>query len=114
MRLLTRIAYDEDLSAYIAVFDAEPLQRRDRVAFALAGVGGSRLAGVAQILAAYVQATADDPALRAAAHLPRHLQQRWDSKSLAGVPVIALRKSLRLLGPQARTSAPDRNRSASS
>jgi hypothetical protein len=114
LHYLGEIADDEDLSAYIAAFDAEPVQRRDRAAFALAGVGGSRLAGAAQILAAYVQATADDPALRAAAHLPRHLQQRWDSKSLAGVPVIALRKALRLLSPQARTSAPDRNRSASS
>lgn len=114
LHYLGEIADDEDLSAYVAAFDAEPVQRRDRVAFALAGVGGSRLAGTAQILAAYLQLTADDSALRATAHLPRHLQERWESKSLAGVPVVALRKSLRLLSPQARTSAPDRNRSASS
>lgn len=104
----------DDLSAYIAAFDAEPVQRRDRLAFALAGTGGSRLAGAAQVLATYVQATADDPPLRAAAHLPRHLQERWEAKSLADVPVLALRKGFRLLSPQARTSGPDRNRSASS
>jgi hypothetical protein len=114
LHYLAEVADDEGLSGYVAAFDAEPVQRRDRLAFALAGVGGSRLAGTAQVLATYVQATADDAPLRAAARLPRHLQQRWGARSLAGVPVLALRKALRLLTPQARTSAPDRNRSASS
>jgi hypothetical protein len=114
LHFLREITDDEDLSAYVAAFDAEPVQRRDRVAFALAGIRGSRLAGTTQILATYVQATADDPPVRAAAHLPRHLQERWGAKSLAGVPMLALRKALRLLSPQARRSAPDRNRSASS
>jgi hypothetical protein len=114
LHYLSGTAVDGDLAAYAAAFDAEPVQRRDRAAFALAGVGGSRRAAAAQILATYLQATADDSALHAAAHLPRHLQERWESKSLAGVPVVALRKSLRLLSPQARTSASDRNRSASS
>ena len=114
LHYLAEIAHSENLSAYVAAFDAEPVQRRDHLAFALAGMGGSRLAGVAQVLATYVQATADDSPLRAATHLPRHLQQRWGARSLAGVPVLAVRKALRLLTPQARTSAPDRNRSASS
>lgn len=112
---LSEIAGDgERLPAYVAAFDAEPVQWRDRVAFALAGMGGGGLRGTAQVLATYVQATADDPPLRAAAQLPRHLQERWGAKSLAGLPLLALRKAFRLLAPQARTSAPDRNRSASS
>lgn len=111
---LAEIAHDEGLSRYVATFDAEPVQRRDRLAFSLAGVGGRRLGGTAQVLATYVQATADDSPLRAAARLPRHLQERWEAENLAGVPVLALRKALRVVIPQARTSASDRNRSASS
>lgn len=113
LHYLAEIVEDEVLSAHLAAFDAEPLQRRDRVSFALAGVG-SGLAGTAQVLATYLQATADDSALDAAVGLPRHLQERWGAKSLAEVPVLALRKALRLVIPQARASAPDRNRSASS
>jgi len=106
---LAEVTGDEGLSAYVSAFAAEPVQRRDRLAFALAGVGSGRLAGTAQVLAAYVQATADDSPTRAAAHLPRHLQERWGATSLAGVPVLAARKAFRLLIPQL-----DRNRSASS
>ncbi len=114
LHYLAEITDAEELSGFVSAFDAEPVQRRDRVAFALAGVGGSRLAGTAQMLGNYVQATADDPPLRAATGLPRHLQERWGAESLAGVPVLALRKALRLGSPQAGTSASDRNRSASS
>ena len=114
LHYLAEIAGEGDLSAFVAVFEAEPLQRRDRLAFALGGVGGKRRADAAQILATYVQATADDSPLRAVTGLPRHLQERWGAKSLAGVPVLALRKALRLLTPQAGTSPPDRNHSASS
>ena len=54
-------------TGYVTAFDAEPIGRRDRIAFALAGAGGSRVAGTAQVLALYLQATADDPPLRAVA-----------------------------------------------
>lgn len=111
---LQEVADGEHLSAYAAAFDAEPVQRRDRAAFALAGVGGSRLGATAQTLATYVQATADESPLRAAARFPRHLQDQWGAKSLAGVPVLAVRKALRRRDPQFGTSALDRNRSASS
>jgi hypothetical protein len=114
LHYLTGIAGDDRLSPYVAAFAAEPVSRRDRAAFALAGVGGGRRAGAAQGLATYVQATAEEPPLRAIAGLPRHLQERWEVGSLAGVPVVGLRKALRLLSPQARASAPGRNRSASS
>jgi hypothetical protein len=114
LHYLAEVAGDEVLSGYAAAFDPEPVQARDRLAFGLAGVAGTRLAGTAQVMAAYLQATADDPPLRAAARLPRHLQERWGARSLAGVPLLALRKALRLLLPQARASAADRNRSASS
>ena len=111
---LAELAADEVLSAYVAAFVAEPVQRRDRVAFSLAGAAGGRLSGAAQVMAAYLQATADEPPLRAAARLPRHLQERWGARSLAGLPVLALRKALRLRFPQPPASPPDRNRSASS
>jgi Uncharacterised nucleotidyltransferase len=114
LHYLAELTADHRLSGYVSAFDAEPVQRRDRVAFALAGVGGSRLAGTAQMLGAYAQATADEPPLRAVTGLPRHLQERWGADSLAGVPVLAVKKALRLGSPQARPPAPDRNRSASS
>jgi len=114
LRYLAGIADDEVLQDYATAFDAERIGQRDRIAFALAGVGGSRLAGTAQVLALYLQTTGDDPPLRAVARLPRHLQERWEVQSLAGVPFVALQKTLGLLSPQARPSAPERNRSASS
>jgi hypothetical protein len=114
LRYLAEMVDDAVLPGYVAAFDAEPAGRRDRITFTLAGIGGSRLAGMSQVLATYVQATADDPPLRAAVGLPRHLQERWGAKTLAGVPLLAVSKALRLLRPQARESAGDRNRSASS
>lgn len=112
MHYLDELVGDDTLRENAAAFGAEPLGRRDRVAFALSGLPNGRVAGAAQILATYVQATADDPAFRAAAGLPRHLQQRWGARSLAEVPLLALRKGLRRAEPQ--PSGPDRNRSASS
>lgn len=114
LRYLAEIVDDDVAQRYLTPFDAEPLSARDRLAFGLGGVRGSRLGGTAQVLGNYVQATADDSPLRAVARLPRHLQERWGARSLAGVWVLALRKALRLLRPQGRASAPDRNRSASS
>jgi Uncharacterised nucleotidyltransferase len=114
LQYLAELAGGDALAEYVAAFDAEPVSGRDEFAFTLAGARGGRLGGSAQVLAAYVQATADDPPLRAAARLPRHLQERWGAGSLAEVPVLALRKTLRLLTPQARESGADRNRSGSS
>lgn len=114
VRYLAEVADDEVLHRYVTAFDAEPIGRRDRIAFALAGAGRSRVAGTAQVVALYLQATADDPPLRAAAGLPRHLQQRWEVERLAGVPLVALQKTIGLLSTQARRSEPERNRSASS
>lgn len=113
VRYLAELGDDDVLGGCSAAFDAEALGRRDRIAFALSGIPGRRLAGTAQILAAYVQATADDPPLRAAAGLPRHLQERWGAASLAEVPLLALQKGIRLVAPQA-PAGPGRNRSASS
>lgn len=113
VRYLAEIADDEALQDYSRAFDAERIGQRDRIAFALAGVGGSRVSGTAQGMALYLQTTADDSPLRAMARLPRHLQERWEVGSLAGVPFVALQKTLRLRNPQARASAPNRNRSRS-
>lgn len=114
LRYLAELVDDGVLPGYVAAFASEPLTGRDRVSFALAGAPGGRLAGTAQVLANYLQTTADDPPLRVVAHLPRHLQERWGARSLASVPLHALRKALQLLSSQGPGSAPDRNRSASS
>jgi hypothetical protein len=112
LRYLAEIVVDDVLSRYVEDFDAEPLGRRDRISFRLAGFQGARLAGPAQVLATYLQSTAEEPAFRAAARLPRHLQERWGAQRLIEVPLLALRKTLRTRGPQ--PSPLDRNRSASS
>lgn len=114
VQYLAEVADDEVLQEYTAAFGGERIGQRERIAFALAGVGKSRVAGTAQVLGLYLHTTADDPPLRAVARLPRHLQERWEVKSLAGVPFVAVQKSLRALSAQARPSSPDRNRSASS
>lgn len=111
VRYLAEIADGDVLQRHAAAFDTEPLGRRDRIAFALAGVSGSRLAGTAEVLALYLQTTGDDPPLRAVARLPRHLQERWGVESLAGVPVVAIRK---LFNPKTQRTGPDRNSPASS
>ena len=111
---LAEVAGDDVLHGYAVAFDSEQIGQRERIAFALAGAGGSRVAGTAQVLALYLQTTADDPPLRAVARLPRHLQERWEVESLAGVPFVALQKTVGLLSAQARGSEPDLNRSASS
>jgi Uncharacterised nucleotidyltransferase len=112
VRYLAEIVDDDVMRENAIAFAAESLERRDRVAFALQGFPRGRVSAAAQILATYVQATADDPPLRAAAGLPRHLQERWGARSLAEVPLLALRKGLRRA--DSHSSWPDRNRSASS
>jgi hypothetical protein len=114
VQYLAPIVADEAIAGYAAAFDGERLSRRDRAAFVLAGLGGRRLAGTGQLLASYMRATADQPPLRAALHLPRYLQERWEARSLAKVPIVGAGKVLRALRPRAQDSIPDRNRSASS
>jgi len=114
VRYLAEVADDQVLRDQATAFETEPIRRRDRLAFGLAGVGGSRVAGTAQVLAVYLQTTADDPPLRAIARLPRHLQERWGVQHVSAVPFVALRKTVSRASPQARPSPPDRNRSASS
>ena len=109
---LAGIADDDVLEPYLAHFDAEPLGRRDRMAFTLSGIPGPRLAGTAQVLGIYLQSTADDSPLRAAVGFPRHLQERWGARTLAEVPLLALRKGLRVAASQPLPAG--RNRSASS
>jgi hypothetical protein len=111
---LAEVAGDDVLSDYAVALDSEQIGERERIAFALAGAGGSRVAGTAQVLALYLRTTADDPPLRVVTRLPRHLQERWEVESLARVPLVALQKTVGLVRPHARRSEPDRNRSASS
>ncbi len=102
------------LEEHLAALETEPTSRRDRAAFLLAGRGGKRAAGPAQTLAAHLQATADEPLLGVATHFPRSLEERWGARGLLEVSALALRKTARLLRPEAQAGASRRNRSASS
>jgi hypothetical protein len=111
---LSELTDDASLSTYKRAFDEVAAPWRDRLAFRLAGMGGARLAGATQVVAGYLQATADDPTLRTVIGLPRYFQQRWAARSRIGVPLIALQKTLRLLLPRLHPLTWGRNRSASS
>jgi hypothetical protein len=71
--------------------------RRERLAFRLAGVPGGRLVGPAQLVAAHLQASADEPVSRAVTRLPRHLQDTWRTTGPRETVAVGLRKTSRLL-----------------
>lgn len=71
--------------------------RRERLAFRLAGVPGGRLVGPAQLVAAHLQASADGPVSRAVTRLPRHLQETWQTAGPTETVAHGLRKTTRLL-----------------
>lgn len=71
--------------------------RRERLAFRLAGVPGGRLVGPAQLVAAHLQASADGPVSRAVTRLPRHLQDTWRTAGPRETVALGLRKTSRLL-----------------
>jgi Uncharacterised nucleotidyltransferase len=98
----------------LAALETQPTSRRDRFAFRLAGAGGRRVVPPAQALSIHLQATADEPLHRVVTRLPRALQQSWGAGSLLELPVLALRKTARLLGPEVHTRPAGRSRSASS
>lgn len=86
---------------------------RDRIAFLLAGAPAGRFAGGSRLLAAHVRASADEPLHRVVRGLPRHLQETWETRSVAETLRMGLRKIVRLLRSPPQ-SASARNRSASS
>ena len=71
--------------------------RRERLAFRLAGVPGGSLVGPAQLVAAHLQASADGPVSRAVTRLPRHLQETWRTTGPRETVAHGLRKTARLL-----------------
>lgn len=100
---------------HLAALDAHPASRRARFAFVLSGVGSPALVGPAQTLAAHLEATGDQSLAHVVTRLPRSLQETWGASSPLQVPLLATRKTLRLVArllPQ--SSATKRSRSASS
>jgi hypothetical protein len=100
----------EGLEELLSALEAHAPPPRDRVAFRLAGIGGTRLVGPAQTLAVHLQATADQPLRHLVTRLPRTLQESWGARSLPEMSALALRKTARVLRPAAQA----RSRSASS
>ena len=71
--------------------------RRERIAFLLAGAPAGRFAGATQLAAGYLRASAGEPIVRTLSHFPRHLQETWHASGFADTTVVGLRKSARLL-----------------
>lgn len=106
---------DEDLSQELLPgLEKQRTSRRDRLAFRLAGAGGSRVVPPAHVLAVHLQATADDPLHRVVTGLPHTLQQSWGARGLLQVSGLALKKTARLFGAEGQKGAAERSRSASS
>jgi Uncharacterised nucleotidyltransferase len=111
---LAQLGEVDELEQILQLLRAQRTSRRDRLAFRLAGAGGRRLVAPAQVLAVHLMATADEPVHRVVTRLPHTLQQSWGARRLWEVPALAVRKTARLLGPEAQAVAPERSRSASS
>jgi hypothetical protein len=71
--------------------------RRERLAFRLAGAQAGRLIGPAQLVASHLRASSDGPWSRTVTRLPRHLQETWRTASRTEAVAVGLRKSARLL-----------------
>jgi Uncharacterised nucleotidyltransferase len=100
------LAYLDDVSEALDIgdlragVDAEPITRRDVLAYRLAGASGRRLGGMPQTLALHSRATADDSLARAIGKLPGHLRTIWGIDSATKVPIVATRKAIsRILNP---------------
>jgi hypothetical protein len=85
------------LDDYLQALEDARGNRRERIAFRLAGLPGGRLTAPAQLVAAHLQASADGPLSRAVTRLPRHLQETWRTESPARAMAMGLRKTARLL-----------------
>ena len=66
--------------------------RRDRVAYRLAGASADRFGNLPRALGLHLRATADDPLLRALAGVPRFLQESWELERVSQLPRAAVKK----------------------
>ncbi|MFL5960988.1 MAG: nucleotidyltransferase family protein [Gaiellaceae bacterium] len=85
------------LEEYLQPLERVRGNRRERVAFRLAGMPGGRLTAAAQLAAAHLHASSDGPVSRAVTGLPRHLQETWRTSSRSEAVATGLRKTARLL-----------------
>jgi hypothetical protein len=108
------------LDDYVEVLAAEPMLRRESLAYRLGGASTDRLGGAPLTLGSHLRASASEPVPRLLTRFPRHLQEAWELESVRDVPAVALKKLTRLATrrrqarQRATPSASERNRSASS
>jgi putative nucleotidyltransferase-like protein len=120
---LARFA-DVELDGYLAALAAEPVSRREMVAYRMSGLRAGAFVGLPLVLASGLRGTSELPASRALAGLPRQAQEAWGATSLRQTTAFAVRKLGRLAKRQRQRQAPPRqsvsgsaagrNRSASS
>jgi hypothetical protein len=113
-----------ELDGYLAALAAEPVSRRETVAYRMSGLRAGALVGLPLVLASGLRATSDLPASRALAGLPRQAQEAWGATSLRQTGAFAVQKLARLATRRRQGQAPPRqsvsgsavgrNRSASS
>jgi hypothetical protein len=123
VRFLATVSQSPVLDEYLEVLGAEPMLRRDSLAYRLGGARTNRLGGLPLTLGSHLRASASEPIPRLLTGFPRHLQETWEVDTVRDVPAVALKKVTRLARrwrlrrasrQPARMSASDRNRSASS
>jgi PST family polysaccharide transporter len=74
--------------------ERRPATRRDRLAFELSSGRLARRGGLPHALAELVAATEDEPLIRTAARIPRHLRTRWSVEHRWQLPLAAGRRML--------------------
>jgi hypothetical protein len=120
VRYLASVSRSRVLDDYVEVLAAEPMLRRESLAYRLGGASTDRLGGAPLTLGSHLRASASEPVPRLLTRFPRHLQEAWELESVRDVPAVALKKLTRLATrwrqarQRATPSASERNRSASS
>lgn len=85
------------IDRYVRALTGARGNRRERLAFQLAGAPAGRLTAPAQLVAGHLHASADGPLSRAVTRLPHHLQETWRTESPGEAVALGLRKGTRLL-----------------
>jgi hypothetical protein len=105
------------IDEYLDALAAEPVLRRDSLAYRLGGAGTTRLGGMPLTLGSHLRASSTEPLPRVISRFPHHLQETWEAESVRQLPAIALKKLTRLARQSRRNqpvpaSTSERNRSA--
>ncbi|MDX6491586.1 MAG: hypothetical protein QOD43_1831, partial [Gaiellaceae bacterium] len=96
------------IDEYLDGLAAEPVLRRDSLAYRLGGAGTTRLGGLPLTLGSHLRASSTEPLPQVIARFPHHLQETWEAESVRQLPAIALKKLKRLARRGRRKSAGSR------